>query len=127
MKVCPRCGSLMPSRGRSLCAACEAKRRAESDARRDRSAEYAARAASEDPRYRSFYRSKQWRALSRQYAVDHHHRCERCGRVGTDVHHVEPIQTPAGWARRLDYGNLRLLCVGCHNKEHGRFGHAAEG
>ena len=71
-----------------------------------------------------FYRSKGWLALSRWYAVSVGHRCEECGGVGTDVHHVASIDTPEGWARRLDPSNLRLLCVRCHNRAHGRFGNA---
>lgn len=117
----------MPSTGASLCSECEAKRRAERGRTRDHAREYARRLESDDPKLKAFYKSGQWRSLSRQYAVDKHHLCERCGRIGTDVHHVEPLSTPQGWARRLDRSNLRLLCVRCHNMEHGRFGHAAEG
>ncbi len=57
---------------------------------------------------------------SRQYAVSAGHKCEECGNIGTDVHHVVPIQTPEGWERRFDFTNLKLLCIRCHNKAHGR-------
>ena len=106
--------------GATLCTAC-----ADDDSKsrlreRDYKREYAVRRDSEDPIYRRFYRSKEWTMLSRKYAHDAGYRCEECGEVGTDVHHVIPIQTDEGWARRFDASNLRLLCVRCHNEAHGR-------
>ena len=74
-----------------------------------------------DKKYLRFYNSPEWRRLSTQYMVDVAYRCERCKRIATEVHHIQPIQTPDGWDRRLDYTNLKALCISCHNKEHGRF------
>ena len=107
-------------RGDAYCSECTAARRAERAASRDWSREYETRREREDPKYRSFYRSKDWRLTSEKYRVDRGHRCERCGDVATDVHHVLPIQIPEGWAMRLDPENLMLLCVRCHNEIHGR-------
>ena len=42
------------------------------------------------------------------YAQDKAFRCEQCGRVASEVHHVVPIQTDDGWTKRLDYDNLDL-------------------
>ncbi|MCI8425659.1 MAG: HNH endonuclease [Adlercreutzia sp.] len=121
VKLCPRCGKLMPQvAGRTYCTRCDAEYRRERYERRDWSREYGRRQASEDPKYRKFYKSREWRMTSLQYAVDHGHRCERCGKVGTDVHHVIPIQTEEGWELRFDPENLALLCVSCHNIAHGR-------
>lgn len=106
--------------GLRYCAECEAAVKRERAGRRDYRREYEKRQAKEDPKCRRFYRSKEWRMTSRRYAVDHAHRCEECGAVGTDVHHIKPIQTDEGWRRRLDPSNLRLLCVKCHNRAHGR-------
>ena len=99
------------------------KKQAERTAQRDYKREYATRLDSEDPKYRRFYRSKEWEMTSKQKMVDAKHRCEECGKPGTDVHHVVPIQTDEGWKRRFDTTNLKLLCVRCHNSAHQRFGH----
>lgn len=109
--------------GSTLCVECYAKKQAERTAQRDHKREYAARLDSEDPKYRRFYKSKEWEMASKQKMVDAKHKCEDCGAPGTDVHHVVPIQTPEGWRRRFDVTNLKLLCVRCHNRAHERFGH----
>ena len=74
-----------------------------------------------DPKYMRFYSSNEWRILSSKYRQDKGYKCECCGRIATEVHHVQPIQTDDGWERRLDYNNLKLVCLECHNKEHDRF------
>ena len=127
-KLCPRCKRLMPVMGgATLCTECAEKDSKSRLRERDWTAEYAKRRKTEDAKCRRFYRSKEWTMLSRRYAHDMGYRCEECGGIGTDVHHVEPIQTPTGWERRFDRTNLRLLCVRCHNKAHGRtFGNGWE-
>lgn len=75
-----------------------------------------------DKKYLQFYRSKEWITLREKYMQDKGYKCEMCGKLATEVHHKEPIQTVAGWERRLDYLNLLLVCVKCHNKLHHRFG-----
>ena len=123
-KLCPQCKRLMPvGNGSSLCLECNAKKQAKRTAQRDFKREYASRLDSEDPKYRSFYRSNDWKMLSNRKKVNAKHKCEDCGGIGTDVHHEIPIQTPEGWRRRFDYDGLKLLCVRCHNKAHQRFGH----
>ena len=120
-KLCPKCKRLMPvGNGASLCGECSEERRNSRRRQRDYKAEYAKRKESENPKYRQFYRSKEWQMTSRRYAQKAQYTCEECGGVGTDVHHVMPIQTPEGWERRFDFDNLKLLCVQCHNEEHGR-------
>ena len=74
-----------------------------------------------DPKYQKFYRSKPWRMLSARYMQDHMWKCERCGGLAVEVHHIKAIQTDEGWDRRLDVTNLMAVCVDCHNKEHKRF------
>lgn len=118
-KLCPKCHRMMPvGNGARLCASC-----AEADSKnrvrkRNYKREYAIR--DDDPRLKSFYRSKAWQLASKKYAHSVGYRCERCGDIGTDVHHKEPIRTEGGWERRFDWSNLELLCVRCHNEEHGR-------
>lgn len=122
LKSCARCGNLIPY-GATYCSTCEPIVR---EQRERRLAEYRAKAQANynrkrDPKYTTFYSSKDWRTLSRKYAQDHGFRCELCGQIATEVHHKDYIQTPSGWERRLDYDNLELLCVTCHNKRHERF------
>lgn len=106
--------------GATLCLECADKDSKSRLRERDYRKEYARRRDADDLIYRRFYRSKEWTMLSRKYAHDAGYRCEECGEIGTDVHHVQPIQTAEGWARRFDPSNLRLLCVKCHNLAHGR-------
>lgn len=79
-----------------------------------------------------FYNSKAWRILRADY-LDKHYLCEECQREAEEnkkysiqlaehVHHKEPIQTPTGWIRRLDWHNLEALCKIHHNVKHKRFG-----
>lgn len=76
---------------------------------------------SRDPKYVRFYNSGEWRRLALKYKQDKEYRCEVCGHYATEVHHIIAIQTDEGWSRRLDYTNLRCVCVNCHNAEHKRF------
>lgn len=118
--------------GATLCTEC-----ADADSKsrvreRDWKREYAKRKDTEDPKYRRFYRSKEWTMASQRYAHERGYRCEdctgcpdappsgTCRQIGTDVHHKKPIQTPEGWERRFDFDNLELLCVRKHNERHGR-------
>ena len=74
-----------------------------------------------DPKYLKFYNSNDWKILSRKKIQDSKYRCEICGAIASEVHHIIPIQTDEGWKRRLDYTNLKCLCLDCHNKQHKRF------
>lgn len=78
--------------------------------------------AKRDKKYVRFYNSVEWRMLQAKYMQDKQYKCERCKGIATEVHHIDPIQTPTGWERRLDYTNLMNVCTRCHNKEHKRFG-----
>ena len=64
--------------------------------------------------------------------VKYAYRCEDCIeenkkdpsyeiQLAEEVHHLEFIETPEGWKRRLDYYNLRALCHSHHDKRHNRF------
>lgn len=95
-----------------------------------------------DPKLIAFRKSEKWRILKEQYLKDiqkkyggnvkYAYRCEDCIeenkedsnytiQLAEEVHHLIPIETPEGWIRRLDYGNLRALCHEHHNKRHNRF------
>lgn len=122
LKSCARCGNLIPY-GSAYCKEClpivEAEREARrAEAKRDSDRRYN---KTRDPKYIRFYNSIEWRTLSAKYTQDKAYRCELCGEIATNVHHKQAIQTPEGWERRLDYDNLELLCVKCHNDRHERF------
>jgi len=82
-------------------------------------------------KYTQFYNSKPWRILSKKY-ITKHYLCEKCQEeakqnnkytinLAEEVHHKEPIQTEAGWLRRLDWDNLIALCHMHHDIAHNRF------
>ncbi|MFH5834561.1 HNH endonuclease [Proteiniclasticum sp. C24MP] len=122
LKSCRKCGRVIPY-PKTYCDSCqplmeEQKKVNEklSEQRYNKN-----RKIRKDPRYAKFYKSKEWRTLSRVYLRDHQYKCEQCNKIATEVHHVVPIQTEDGWTRRLDYENLEAVCINCHNDKHKRF------
>ena len=72
------------------------------------------------PYAQSFYKSTAWKKCRAGYIKSVHGLCERCGRPGYIVHHIEYI-TPDNINDpdiTLDWDNLEYLCQDCHNKEH---------
>ncbi len=125
MAACLGCGRLVPY-GMSRCDEC-ARKAEERFAGLSRSRERARRKAREadaDPKYRAFYRSKEWRALSASVLSRASFVCEDCGGLACEVHHEPSIKTAGGWAGRLDASHLHPLCTRCHNARHARFGKA---
>ena len=122
LKACNRCGNLIPY-GSAYCKTCTPIVEAEREERMRESKLRSNRAYNKrrDPKYIRFYNSVDWRTLSAKYTQDRGYRCEECGVMATQVHHIKPIQTPEGWELRLDYNNLELLCTSCHNARHERF------
>ena len=122
---CPRCKALIPV-GLAYCDTCRPAAEAELEQRR---LEYIRKKQqqynrSRDPKYLAFYRSKDWRTLSRTYLQAKRYKCEACEHhpdctgLAVEVHHVKPIQTPEGWELRLDWDNLMALSTACHNCQH---------
>jgi len=67
-----------------------------------------------------FYKSKAWQEVRQAYFIYRHGICERCGKPADIVHHKiyltpENINDPS---ISLNFDNLELLCIDCHNKEH---------
>ena len=128
LKACPKCKKLIPA-GLPYCSTCapivEAARQVykEENARK-KAAAYNRR---RDPKYGAFYRSKEWRLTSKSKLQDAAYKCESCGGLAVEVHHVKPIQTPEGWEERLEWSNLEALCTSCHNKRHNRGVHNMPG
>lgn len=118
LKPCGRCRKLVRYPNK-YCDTCEPAAEAE---RQERVRQYNARYnLKRDPKYRRFYSCQAWKRMSKARLRAAHYRCEDCGAMAVEVHHVDPIQTESGWERRLDWDNLKAVCLDCHNKAHGRF------
>lgn len=122
LKGCNKCGILIPY-GAVYCGVCGPIVEREREARRREAIKEGNRRYNRgrDPKYGRFYNSMEWRTLSRRRLQDDGYRCVMCGGIASEVDHIEPIQTPGGWERRLDISNTRSLCLDCHNKRHDRF------
>ena len=127
LKSCGRCGNLIPY-GSVYCSICKPIVQAEREARLQEAKREGNRRYNQtrDPKYVRFYNSIEWRTLSAKRLQDDGYRCVWCGRIATEVDHIEEIKTEAGWSRRLDYDNTRSMCHTCHDKRHGRFKTKAE-
>lgn len=122
LKSCNRCGNLIPY-GEVYCRVCapiveREKEERRLEAKREGDRRYN---KTRDPKYIRFYRSAEWRTLSRKRLQDDGYRCVKCGAIASEVDHIKPIQTPEGWELRLDYNNTQSLCISCHNEKHNRF------
>lgn len=121
---CPRCKRLIPV-GLQYCESCRPVVEAELEQRRADMARKKQKAYNRrrDPKYLTFYRSKEWRTLSQVYLRAVGYKCEAhahpdCTGLAVEVHHKKPIQTPEGWELRLDWDNLEAVCTRCHNVRH---------
>ena len=123
MKPCPRCKKLMQV-GPAYCADCAPIAREELEAKRQEALARKAKLYNRkrDPKYLSFYRSKEWRLTSRVKLQEVAYKCEAklqgCQGLAVEVHHIKPIQTPEGWELRLEWSNLEAVCTACHNGRH---------
>ena len=121
---CPRCKRLIPV-GIAYCDDCRpvAEAQAAEAIERRRAFKRAkynkAYNQRRDPKYGRFYNSVDWRTLSRAKLQDCGYKCEAkldgCQRLAVEVHHIEPIKTPEGWDKRLEWDNLMGVCIACHN------------
>ena len=137
-KMCARCKRLVEYPNR-YCSECE-KIVKEQIEERQKKYDYRYN-KKRDPKLVKFRKSKEWMRLKEQYLQDlqkkygdvkYSYRCEDCIeenkkdpdyeiQFAEEVHHLEFIETPEGWKRRLDYYNLRALCHFHHDKRHNRF------
>ena len=122
LKPCNRCGNLIPY-GPSYCSTCLpiVQREREERLREARLRGNREYNKTRDPKYTRFYNSIEWRTLSAKKLQDEGYLCAWCGRIASEVDHIQEIRTPEGWERRFDYTNLRSLCHDCHDRRHGRF------
>lgn len=127
VKPCPRCKRMIPY-GWAYCPDCKPVAEAERQAKQERRSEYLrkkynqrynARRGHEDPKYRKFRNSKEWKATSKAKLQACKWKCEArlegCQRTACEVHHKLPLKTPEGWDKRLDWDNLQGVCTACHN------------
>lgn len=128
LKPCPKCKRMIPY-GWTYCPDCKPIAEAERQAAMERRIEYKRKAYNRrynqgrDPKYTRFYNSKAWRATSYAKLSACDWQCEAhltpdCQGTACEVHHIKPIQTPAGWDLRLDWSNLEAVCTSCHNVRH---------
>ena len=65
----------------------------------------------------AFYSSTEWLNMRKRVFATHPHKCAHCGHLGTpdnelQVDHKIPLWR--AWSRRLDFGNLQILCARCN-------------
>lgn len=121
-KHCKRCGKAIPY-PRTYCGPCQADvdaYRAKIQAENKRASDRRYN-ATRDKKYGRFYNSTDWRTLSKSRLQADGYRCKHCGKIATEVDHIQEIQTDDGWELRLEWNNLQSLCHSCHDKKHGRF------
>ena len=70
----------------------------------------------------AFYHSTAWKKCKLAYKSLRNYTCERCGRPGWIVHHKTPltIENINNPSISLDFSNLELVCLSCHDAEHHR-------
>ena len=69
-----------------------------------------------------FYSSTAWKVCRETYKKKMCYICERCGDIGTEVHHIRHI-TPYNIDDAevtLNFENLMCLCHRCHMSEHAK-------
>ena len=124
LKLCAKCQKPIPASNR-YCDKCKAivEQRIE-EYKKESSSRYNKQ---RNPKYTEFYNSKAWRMLRYKY-ISKHFLCEECQKenkndisLAEEVHHIDPIQTPTGWERRLEWSNLIALCHYHHDIAHKRF------
>lgn len=130
LKACPRCKRMIPH-GLPYCAECAPIAEAQRTEAQERKAEYKRKKYNKnynrqrDPKYLTFYRSKEWKITSRTKLQQASYKCQAklpgCTHLAVEVHHIKPIQTAEGWELRLDWENLEAVCTACHNARHQRF------
>ena len=70
-----------------------------------------------------FYKSKAWLVARNIKTNATQGKCERCGAIGEEVHHMIrlTVDNVNDTNISLNQDNLELLCKKCHNSEHKRF------
>ena len=128
LKMCARCQKVIQAPNR-YCPKCQTIVNKEAEINKQKSMSRYNK--TRDKKYKAFYNSKEWKLLRDTYK-EKHYLCEKCQeeankdnkysvQLTEEVHHKEPIQTPTGWLRRLEWSNLIALCHKHHDMIHNRF------
>lgn len=128
MKLCARCQKVIQAPNR-YCSKCKAI--VDQEVENNKKKSMSRYNKSRDKKYKAFYNSKEWKLLKESYKTKHPY-CEMCQeeakqqgkhtiQLTEEIHHKEPIQTPTGWIRRLEWSNLIALCHNHHDAMHNRF------
>ena len=111
-RICSRCGRILPVGERCSCQ--PAYRRDYNKFRRDK-------------KIQQFRASAEWRAM-RQQVIERDNGTDQyvlhttgALRPGFSVHHILPLSTPEGWARRTDPSNLITLSDDTHSSIESRY------
>ena len=69
------------------------------------------------PKRDKFYHSTAWKKCREQIILSRYQLCEKCGRKGTEVHHIIPLtdDNVDDPMISLNPDNLMLLCKECHD------------
>jgi 5-methylcytosine-specific restriction endonuclease McrA len=75
-----------------------------------------------------FYKSTQWKVAREIKIREANGKCERCGALGEEVHHIIKltVHNIVDPMISLNQENLEFLCKKCHNAEHKRFSKVKE-
>ena len=121
---CPRCRRLIPV-GQAYCDACRPK--AEEARAQSVKASMRRYNSARDPKLVKFYKGRDWKVTSAAKLTRDPYcevKLDECQGLATEVHHKEPLRTPRGWDRRLDWSNLMTVCTRCHNNLDEKWGKA---
>lgn len=74
------------------------------------------------PKVEAFYHSKEWRRCQSAFRNYKNNTCEMCRGPGWLVHHKKPLNelNVDNPKISLNWSNLMLLCLDCHNTIHSR-------
>ena len=128
LKLCARCQKVIQAPNR-YCTNCQ--KIVEKEIEKNKQRNMSRYNKNRDKKYKAFYNSKEWKLLRDTYKKKHN-LCKKSKeeakknkkkkiKIIKKVHHKEPIQTPTGWLRRLEWSNLISLCHKHHNMQHNRF------
>lgn len=116
-KMCARCKKPVPYPLR-YCSACrDVMHKQIDDSRLQSNKKYN---QTRDPESKAFYNSKEWETLKNYKLQQAGYKCEECGAMASEVHHIVPIKV--NMMLRLVMENQLALCLKCHNKKPGHFG-----
>ena len=114
-RQCSRCHKIIPY-GERYCEVCQVVAEKQTDEIRTVGNRYYD-ANVRDKKTTTFYNSKPWRVLSHTVLQRDEYKCQECGKIASEVHHVIPVKDE--WLKRFDINNLISLCASCHNKIRG--------